>query len=155
MPATPTMKKSDPLRVRVANLRRTMRRRDKITPRHRFPSIDDLVAWMTAKQRAKGVWNCHFCGIPLVPSTIELDHGTPLGRGGTSEPKNLLVTCKRCNGIKQDWDVKEFNEVNELLDAGDYLVAYRIRSRLRGSKPHWRDSSQRPKPRVRLMRGRR
>lgn len=30
------------------------------------------------------------------------DHKTPLSRGGTNEPSNLQVLCRRCNSGKRD-----------------------------------------------------
>lgn len=53
---------------------------------------------------------CHYCGAPgrihwITPSwvwfeALEMDHVHPESLGGTSEPQNLVLACRRCNRSK-------------------------------------------------------
>jgi len=57
---------------------------------------------MKAKQKAEIVKlipkkKCRYC---LSTENLTYDHKIPLVIGGSSEPKNIQVLCKRCNGIK-------------------------------------------------------
>ena len=44
---------------------------------------------------------CQECGI-RDPDDFTIDHIRPIAFGGTDEPDNLRVLCRRCNGYKQD-----------------------------------------------------
>ena len=48
---------------------------------------------------------CFYCGTPEA-STV--DHVTPLSRGGTDSPANLVACCKRCNYRKGEKTGDEF-----------------------------------------------
>lgn len=50
------------------------------------------------KQRLYGD-RCYFCGVHLSGSG-EWDHATPLIRGGTNWPSNMLLVCLTCNRDK-------------------------------------------------------
>lgn len=45
-------------------------------------------------------YRCHYCGTDVGP--FEVDHVIPLSRGGTSDPGNLVVACRKCNQSKRD-----------------------------------------------------
>jgi len=45
---------------------------------------------------------CVQCG---ATDDLEIDHITPISKGGTSEESNLQVLCRRCNRAKKDKDV--------------------------------------------------
>lgn len=51
--------------------------------------------------------DCPYCGV-LLDSTAEVDHKTPVSRGGTSEFSNLQLICKSCNQMKSDMTHSEF-----------------------------------------------
>ncbi|HEY0169889.1 MAG TPA: HNH endonuclease, partial [Pyrinomonadaceae bacterium] len=45
---------------------------------------------------------CYLCGLaltlaPKMPNTAQLEHVTPLSRGGTHTPENVKLACKPCN----------------------------------------------------------
>lgn len=52
---------------------------------------------------------CHWCGCLITEETgVHVDHVTPRSRGGSSEPANLVVSCRACNESKsarpsQEW----------------------------------------------------
>ena len=43
---------------------------------------------------------CQICGKTLLDKDIEIDHIIPFSRGGTSDERNLQVTCLECNRKK-------------------------------------------------------
>jgi HNH endonuclease len=47
---------------------------------------------------------CGYCLSPqrLVMARLEIEHITPLGKGGTDEESNLWLACPLCNGHKSD-----------------------------------------------------
>ena len=56
-----------------------------------------------------GLWGaeCYICGVetdpdapPRAANKAELEHVTPLSRGGTHTLRNLRVACRRCNRVK-------------------------------------------------------
>ena len=52
---------------------------------------------------------CFYCGEPAT----EIDHLTPISRGGTGELSNLASSCRSCNARKRDLTVDEFIERKE------------------------------------------
>lgn len=49
---------------------------------------------------------CHWCCDPL--TKIDIDHVTPLSRGGEHIPDNLVASCPRCNRAKSNKLVSEW-----------------------------------------------
>jgi 5-methylcytosine-specific restriction protein A len=49
-------------------------------------------------QLAKGV--CYHCQQRFHPSELTMDHLIPIVRGGKSDKKNCVVSCKSCNTEK-------------------------------------------------------
>lgn len=52
---------------------------------------------------------CFYCGKEL-NSAYELDHKTPLNRGGTEWPENLCCICEWCSSRKEKKTAEEFVE---------------------------------------------
>ena len=50
---------------------------------------------------------CRYCGNSLEDNE-EIDHITPLSRGGSNNPENLTLACRRCNRDKRDKTLIEF-----------------------------------------------
>jgi 5-methylcytosine-specific restriction endonuclease McrA len=48
---------------------------------------------------------CAYCGSKLM---MEIDHRTPLGRGGSNLIENILPACRRCNRRKHLMTEEEF-----------------------------------------------
>ena len=44
-------------------------------------------------------WKCSSCN-ELLDATYEIDHITPLYKGGTNEVSNLKALCRNCHGKK-------------------------------------------------------
>lgn len=51
---------------------------------------------------------CWHCGCEL-GSNYHVDHLVPLMRGGSNEPRNIVVTCPKCNISKSDKMCYEWN----------------------------------------------
>lgn len=46
-------------------------------------------------------YRCQYCGRCAPDCTLELDHLVPVAKGGTNDPKNLVVACLECNRGKR------------------------------------------------------
>ncbi|HTU23129.1 MAG TPA: HNH endonuclease signature motif containing protein [Gemmataceae bacterium] len=57
---------------------------------------------------------CEYCRTP-VSFAVQLDHRTPIGRGGKHSRDNLAVCCGRCNAIKGLLAEAEFRALLTLL----------------------------------------
>ena len=44
--------------------------------------------------------HCAYCGVPLLPDDITMDHKIPLAQGGKSTKGNVVIACKPCNTKK-------------------------------------------------------
>lgn len=47
-------------------------------------------------------WKCQFCGTKLSAREATIDHVIPRARGGKTEWKNCVTSCKPCNRWKAD-----------------------------------------------------
>ncbi|WP_202546299.1 HNH endonuclease signature motif containing protein [Streptomyces sp. SID2119] len=57
-------------------------------------------------------WSCVYCDAPFGPMVVaEVDHVTPLARGGVHEWFNLAPACARCNRVKGDRDMSDWLHV--------------------------------------------
>ena len=64
---------------------------------------------------------CYYCG---TPEANTVDHVTPLSRGGTDSPTNLVACCKRCNYRKGEKTGEEFirkQQMKRFLNTADTL----------------------------------
>jgi 5-methylcytosine-specific restriction endonuclease McrA len=50
---------------------------------------------------------CAYCGSRIL---IEIDHRTPLTRGGSNLIDNILPACRRCNRRKRTMTEEEFRD---------------------------------------------
>jgi hypothetical protein len=61
---------------------------------------DDLREQVT--KRARGL--CEYCqSAERIGISVEVDHIIPVSAGGETHLDNLCLTCRRCNGSKQDF----------------------------------------------------
>lgn len=66
--------------------------------RKKFSSVERLLIATRAKYR------CEYCLMleAYSPSTFEIEHITPISKGGTNDLANLALACGGCNGQKSD-----------------------------------------------------
>lgn len=55
-----------------------------------------------------GVLTCYLCNKPILDREDNLEHKTPLSRGGTNDRHNLDVSCKKCNNKKHNKTLEEY-----------------------------------------------
>ncbi len=73
-------------------------------------TVEDIRALFDA-QRGK----CAYCKTSI-KSGYHIDHIHPIAKGGTNWPKNLQLTCQRCNHVKSAKDPVEFaREIGRLI----------------------------------------
>jgi 5-methylcytosine-specific restriction endonuclease McrA len=51
---------------------------------------------------------CYFCKVPIAFGAMEIDHLTPISRGGSSDYDNLAGCCSQCNKAKANRTEEEF-----------------------------------------------
>lgn len=57
---------------------------------------------------------CGYCGMRLywnLARDIHVDHISPVSRGGSNFPENLLLTCSKCNLSKYDHTLEEWRRI--------------------------------------------
>jgi len=59
---------------------------------------------------------CEYCKMPLAWD-VQLDHRTPLSRGGRHVLENLAACCSRCNSAKGMLCELEYRQLRTLLEA--------------------------------------
>jgi len=65
----------------------------------------------------KGRNKCHYCGSEVkTPSKMTLDHIYPVSLGGPTIPQNLVPSCRRCNGIKENMTPQQYQVYRNLKD---------------------------------------
>lgn len=85
------------------------------------PTRVEIQEWLEAQMPLK----CYFTGNFISNEVVELDHKTPLVRGGQLHLKNVGVTSRWYNNIKGQMTEKEFRQllkcVSKFEDKGDAL----------------------------------
>ena len=81
--------------------------------RRRRPRKHGAGGWHTSED-AKRLYEeqggrCFYCGKEL-NGEYDLDHKTPLSRGGTDWPENLCCACGLCHRLKENKTAEEFME---------------------------------------------
>ena len=68
----------------------------------------DLKLWkeLTEAVFKRDNYTCVYCGSK--DDILEVDHITPISKGGTNDLENLACSCRRCNRQKKDKSVEEF-----------------------------------------------
>ncbi|MGD9302019.1 MAG: HNH endonuclease [Desulfobacterales bacterium] len=82
--------------------------------RHKARTLRESQWWK--RRLAKGL--CHYCGRPVSPKDLTMDHVVPISRGGKSIKGNVVACCKDCNNAKKqllpmEWEqyIKQFNHM--------------------------------------------
>ena len=60
---------------------------------------------------------CRYCGVDLDVHNFDVEHLTPVCRGGSDEESNLGISCKRCNSAKGTMTETEFREFIRSVNA--------------------------------------
>ena len=58
-----------------------------------------------------GALACIYCLVPLTKETSQVEHKTPISRGGTNEFSNLGISCIKCNKEKYTKTEEEYREL--------------------------------------------
>jgi 5-methylcytosine-specific restriction endonuclease McrA len=96
----------------------------------------DEVLPYTQAQFTKWLWTkiqlqaipCPFCRAPIDILSMQLDHKTPLRRGGGMEFENRECICKRCNQAKGEFTREEYALLVEFMQG----PGIHMRARLEG-----------------------
>jgi hypothetical protein len=75
------------------------------------PTRAEIQKWLEDQHPVK----CYFTGGFIVLDTIELDHKTPLSRGGKLHLDNVGITSRWYNNIKGQMTEKEFRQLLRLV----------------------------------------
>ena len=104
------MKRKKPIQPFADDLGQEDMRRE----RHKARTLRESQWWK--RRLAKGL--CHYCGRPVSPKELTMDHVVPISRGGKSIKGNVVACCKDCNNAKKqllpmEWEqyIKQFNQV--------------------------------------------
>jgi len=54
--------------------------------------------------------HCGYCGCKITPDNFQVDHITPLAKGGSNYEFNLIASCSLCNKYKGALSVVEFKK---------------------------------------------
>lgn len=74
------------------------------------PTAPDILAWLI-----KQPMTCHYSGEKITPATMQIDHKTPLDRGGTNDLTNLCLASKGSNNAKGSMTEAEYRSLLTLL----------------------------------------
>jgi hypothetical protein len=55
-------------------------------------------------------WKCSYCGIPITERSGTRDHVHPLSKGGPNVIENVVASCKRCNNLKDNMSLGDFEK---------------------------------------------
>jgi hypothetical protein len=58
---------------------------------------------------------CFYCGSRLWEGNRTTDHIIPKSKGGILSNDNKVYCCKRCNGLKQDHSVEDFEGIIKFM----------------------------------------
>ena len=100
--------KNNPDKIR--NYNRTQRARRKFAIQaSESATTQEVKTWIDAQNPV-----CSYCAIELSPDQIQLDHVTPLSKGGSHTIDNFAISCRSCNCSKGNKTLDEFIAYKEL-----------------------------------------
>jgi len=91
--------KAHPERQRIKAVIQKHKRR---TAEGRFTASDTHALWIAQEGK------CYYCHAPISSDFRNLEHMTPIARGGTNWPHNLCWACPPCNFRKSTLTAEEF-----------------------------------------------
>lgn len=62
------------------------------------------------------VYRCLYCGAPLNILNVQIDHATPLARGGSLELWNCQPCCALCNQRKSTFTMDEYKDLLRVVN---------------------------------------
>ena len=74
---------------------------------------------------------CPYCRTPIDILSMQLDHKTPLRRGGGPELGNLHCICKPCNGSKGEFTHEEYSALVVFMEGAGVLFRKRLEGVMR------------------------
>lgn len=111
-------------RTRVRSIYSSQKRRAKKYGAELTYTADDLC------EHILPLGNCPYCGAHLTPKGFQVDHTTPLARGGTWELSNQQAICTACNRRKNSLLDNEFIALLSFLDTQNDYVKRNVLARL-------------------------
>ena len=64
-----------------------------------------------------GITTCYYCEKIIPDNEVEVDHKIPVSRGGTSQVKNLVLSCRHCNRSKYNLtDYEYYDHIIKLAE---------------------------------------
>jgi len=99
----------------------------------------DAILPFTRREFQKWLWDavglqvvlCPYCRAPIDVLSLQLDHRTPLRRGGGPELSNLNCICKECNGSKGEFTHEEYSLIVQFMEGPGALFRQRLEGVLR------------------------
>lgn len=74
--------------------------------------------------------HCHYCQVLITDLNRSVDHKHPIAKGGgVFDLNNLLLSCKRCNRFKSDYDYDYFVKHREEIVANFYKKIAALKER--------------------------
>lgn len=74
---------------------------------------------------------CPYCKAPIDVLSMQLDHKTPLRRGGGPEIDNLHAICKPCNGSKGEFTHEEYSALVAFMESAGASFRKRLEGVMR------------------------
>lgn len=74
----------------------------------------DLEKWMWSQIQLQAIL-CIYCSAPIDILSLQLDHKTPLRRGGGPDLDNKQIMCARCNRSKGQFTHEEYLLIVEFM----------------------------------------
>lgn len=80
-----------------------------------------------AKVHAMFGGRCAYCGKPIAPRQMRVDHVVPVYSGGANDISNYMPSCQDCNHIKSAADIESLREaVTDFLRTIKKDIRYRM-----------------------------
>lgn len=99
----------------------------------------DAVLPFTRREFQQWLWEqmglqailCPYCRTPIDILKMQLDHKTPLRRGGGPEIENLQAICKPCNGSKGEFTHEEYSALVAFMESAGASFRKRLEGVMR------------------------
>lgn len=75
---------------------------------------NEFLSWLWKEIGLQAIL-CPYCHAPIDVLSMQLDHKTPLNRGGGPHLDNLACICSPCNGSKSDFTHEEYSLLVEFM----------------------------------------